>query len=218
MKLEAYVEPISGLTRLRDKETKRTFTRVVAGLCWPKGMTAGAVVALAEDVAADPVDGYRVLRLVDYEAHADVEQLLDLAAGVAPLVGEGAGRCAVSAWVGNPWHPFNKRLRHYNERLTGEGRQRINLRAAPGVGAGGQLLADLVPYMTARVVGRAALVLGRRDLIALVEDAGRDIRRHVEDFPAVAALLWAIAYCDERKPQVGRTETRSGTADSLAGY
>uniref|UniRef100_I2Q5Y4 Uncharacterized protein n=1 Tax=Desulfovibrio sp. U5L TaxID=596152 RepID=I2Q5Y4_9BACT len=44
------------------------------------------------------------------------------------------------------------------------------------------------------------------------------MRRHVEDFPAVGALLWAIGYCDERKPQVGRTETRSGTADSLAGY
>ncbi|MFU2209345.1 hypothetical protein [Solidesulfovibrio sp. C21] len=63
-----------------------------------------------------------------------------------------------------------------------------------------------------------ALDLGRRDLVALVEDAGRDIRRHIEDFPAVAALLWAIAHCDERKPALGRTETRSGTADKVAGY
>jgi len=218
MKLEAYVEPKNGLTRLRDMETKRVFTRVVAGLCWPKGVTPGAVVALAEDLVADPVDGYRTLRLVDYEAHADLEQLMELTADAAPPTGKFAGRSAVSVWVGNPWHPYAKRLRGFNDRLTARRRARINLQPAPGVGAGGQLHADLAPYLTARIVGRAALDLGRRDLVALVEDAGRDIRRHIEDFPAVAALLWAIAHCDERKPALGRTETRSGTADSLAGY
>lgn len=218
MKLEAYVEPVSGRTRIRDRETGMPFTRVVAGLCWPKGTTPGAVVALAEDAAADPVDGYRTLRLVDYEAHADVERLLELAADAAPLVGEWAGRSAVMAWVGNPFHPYAKRLRMFNERLTAQGRPRITLRPAPGVGAGGQLHADLAPYLTARVVGRSALVLGRQDLVAQVEDAGRDIRRHIEDFPAVAALLWVIACCDVRKPALGRRETRSGSADTVAGY
>lgn len=218
MKLEAFVEPVSGLTRLRDVATKRVFTRVVAGLCWPKGRTPGAVVALAEDVAADPVDGYRALRLAGYETEADVERLLELAADVALLAGEWAGRSAVSAWVGNPWHPFAKRLRAFNARLTGQGRPRINLQAAPGVGAGGQLLEGLVPYLGARWIGRSALFLGRQDLMAMLEDAGNDIRRHIEDTPAVAALLWAVAFCDERRPQLGRVESRPGTADGVAGY
>ena len=219
MKLEAYVDPISGMSRLRERQSGLRFTRVVAGLCWPKGTTPGAAVALAEDLAADPIDGYRTLRLAGYESHADVERLLELAAGLAPLGGEWAGRSAVSVWVGNPWHPFSRRLRLFNDRLTGEGRPRITLRPGPGVGAGGQLHADLAPHLTARVVGRSALILGRRDLVALVEDAGRDIRRPVEDFPAVAALLWAIAYCDVRRAAFGRAQSASaGAADAVAGY
>jgi len=217
MRLEPYVEPMSGLPRLRDVETGLRFSRVVAGLCWPKGTTPGAVVALAEDVAADPTDGYHTLRVVDYVAHADVEQLLEQGADIAPYVGKWAGRSAVGVWVGNPWHPFKRHLKAFNARLTADGRARINLRPAPGVGAGGQLHADLAPYLAARVVGRAALILGRRDLIAQVEDAGRDIRRPLEDFPAVAALFWAIAYCDERKSATVASATPERTGN-FAGY
>ena len=217
MRVEAYEEPLTGATRLRDVETRVRFSRVVAGLAWPKGDSPGAVVAMAEDVQADPVDRVHTLRLVEYAAHADVERLMELAAGVAPLAGDRQGRSAVSAWVGNPWHPFAKRLRRLNDRLTAECRPRINLRPAPGVGAW-QLVADWAPYYDARTVGRLAIVLGRRDLVAQVEDAGRDIRRTLEDFPAVAALFWVIAHCDERKVRRGAVVERPGAADSVAGY
>jgi hypothetical protein len=217
MKLEAYTDTLSGATRLRDVATKQCFGRVVAGLAWPKGTTPGAVVALAEDVAGDAVDGIRVLRLCGWEQHANVERLLELASDVAPLAGDRAGRSAVGVFVGDPWHPFAKRLRPINDRLTAENRPRIHLRPAPGDG-GWSLVADWAPYYDARTVGRKALILREPKLLAMVEDAGRDIRRAIADFPSVAALLWAIAYCDERKPAVGRTETRSGAADNAAGY
>ena len=218
MKLEVSVDRFTGQTRLRDKESRRFFSRVVAGLCWPQATKPGAVLALAEDAVADPVDGYRVLRLAGFEQHADVEQLLELAAGLAPLGGEWAGRSAISVWLGNPFHPFAKRIRIFNERLTSQGQRRIHLRAAPGVNAGGQLHADLMPYLSARWVGRSALVLERRELLAMVEDAGRDIRRPIEDFPAVAALMWCVAYCDDRRASVGTVQHQPGTADDVAGY
>ncbi|BAH76006.1 hypothetical protein [Solidesulfovibrio magneticus] len=224
MRLEAFVEPWTGLSRIRGVEEAGSvervtvFSRVVAGLCWPKGTTPGAVVALAEELEADPLEGYRTLRLVDLIQEADVERLLGLAAEAAPLAGKWAGRSAVSAWVGDPQHVYAKRLRFLNERLRAEGRPPLRLRPAPGLGAGGQLHADLAPYLTARIVGRSALVLGRQELVAMIEDAGKDIRRPIEDFPAVAALMWAIAHCDERKPALGRAQTRSGVADGRAGY
>lgn len=217
MRIEAFEEPLTGMMRLRDMKTRVRFSRVVAALAWPKGQHPGAVVAMAEDIQADPVDQVHLLRLVDYAEHADVERLLELAAGVAPLAGDRQGRSAVSAWVGNPWHPFAKRLRKFNDRLTAERRPRLNLRPAPGVGAW-QLVADWAPYYDARTVGRTALLLGRRDLIAQVEDAGRDIRRPLDDFPAVAALFWAIAHCDERKVRSPQRVVRSGSADDVAGY
>lgn len=217
MRIEVVEEPITGVLRLRDGKTRVRFSRVVAGLAWPKGERPGAVVAMAEDIQADPVDQVHMLRLVDCVEHADVERLIELAAGVAPLAGDRQGRSAVSAWVGNPWHPFAKRLRKLNDRLTAECRPRINLRPAPGVGAW-QLVADWAPYYDARTVGRMALILGRRDLVARVEDAGRDIRRPLEDFPAVAALFWVIAHCDERRARHRVAVERSGTADNVAGY
>jgi len=218
MKIESYVEPLSGLTRLRDAESKLCFTRIVAGLCWPKLVTPGAIVALAEDARADAIDGIRVLHLVEYVAEADVEQLLELASQIAPLADDSLGRSAVSVWVGNPWHPFHSRLRPFNARLTQEARPRIHLRPAPGIGKGWQVLEDWLPYLQRRIVGRAALLLKNRDLIAKIEDAGRDVRRKIEDFPAVAALVWAIAYCDERAAMQRQPKEQSENSGNVAGY
>jgi len=124
----------------------------------------------------------------------------------------------VGVWVGNPWHAFRSRLKLFNERLTREGRRRISLQPAPGMGDGGQLLADLAPMLTARRLGRKTLEIDRRDLVTLIEDAGQDPRQAIEHFPAVAALAWAVSWCEEHKPRLGRQQTRSATADEVAGY
>lgn len=217
--LEAYTDQLTGVAGIRDKATGQRFCRVVAGFCWPRDVrTPGAVVALAEEVDADPVDGYRILRLAGFERHKDPEQLLELAADVAPLEGRRAGESAVSVWVGNPWHALRSRLRAFNERLTREGRRRINLQSAPGMGSGGQLLSDLAPTLTARRLGRKTLEIDRRDLVALIEDAGQDPRQSIESVPAVAALAWAVAWCEEHKPRMARRETRPSSADEVAGY
>jgi len=203
--------------RIKDVETGLLYGRIVAGLAWPKGNVPGAAVALAEASRGDPVDGVRVLRLAAWETSADVERLLEAASLVCPWAGDSLGRSLVSVWVGDPWHPFARRLRSLNDRLTAQRRPRLNLRAAPGVGRW-QMVADWAPYVDARTIGRQALVLHDRELQAQVEDAGVDARRPIVDFPSVAALFWAVAACDERSRVESDTQHRQKNGDPVAGY
>jgi len=215
MKLDV-VEDKQG-RRIKDVEMGSLYGRIVAGLAWPKGNIPGAAVALAEGLRGDPVDGVRPLRLVAWETEADVERLLETASLVCPWAGDSLGRSLVSVWVGDPWHPFARRLRPLNDRLTAQRRPRLNLRAAPGVGRW-QMVADWAPYVDARTIGRQALLLHDRELQSLVEDAGVDARRPIVDFPSVAALFWAVAACDERSRGDRAADHSHATGDKVAGY
>lgn len=205
-------------TVLRDLDTTVKYGRAVGAMAWPQGRTPGALVAVVEALHPDPVDGRRALTVAAYETEAEVDRLIEAAGLVLEWAGDARRRSLVGVWVGDVYSPFAVRLRPVAERLEARGGQRLSLRAAPGLNRL-VTLADYAPFLDARRQGKR-LDLGEFfGLRNMIVEAGVDMARKLTEFPAVAALTWAVAECDTHQAATGWDGARArGVGDTDAGY
>lgn len=205
-------------TVLRDLDTTIRYGRAVGALAWPQGRTPGALVAVLEALDPDPVDGRRRLTVAAFETEAEVDRLIETATRVLEWAGDARRRSLVGAWVGDVHSPFAVRLRPVAERVEKAGGQRLSLRAAPGLNRL-VTLGDYAPYLDARRHGKRLVLGAFFGLKNMLVEAGVDMTRKLTEFPAVAALTWAVAECDTHQAAAEHARVDAiGVADTRGGY
>lgn len=192
--------------------------RVAGGMAWTKGLAPGAFVVLGEQLHADPVSGRRMAHVLELGEDADVDAMLADAAQAAEWAGEGEAVSLVRDWVGDPDHVLARRLVRFNRQRDRARTARMQLKRAPLLGQASSV-ADYAPYLDSRTVGADLMRFDCPQLVERVEAAGRDLTRPLREFPAVAALFWALAWLDEHEPRQKKGVTQGYVAaDPRGGY
>lgn len=192
--------------------------RLVGGLAWTKALAPGAFVVLGEQMNADPISGRRMVRVVEFVEESDTDLLLAALAQAAEWTGDGASVSLVKDWVGDPDHAMARRLIGFNRLQVRARAARVTLKRPPLL-ARGSTVADFTPYLAARAQGADLIRFDCPQLVERVEESGRELGRGIRDFPAVAALFWALAWLDEHEPRAKpAARTAHGPADPVGGY
>lgn len=168
------------------QEAGRWYRRLVGGLGWPWAGKPGWLAVVAEEVLPDPQLGLRKFYLL---AEQEAEDIAGLHLGCRELRRD----CCCEVWQADLHQEAPRQLfRRENDRLTQK--VRVQLQPAPYSGAGG-LLALWQMFKAVLHSDRKRLFLGERQQISAQLEAmtDEDVRRPVPEFPAAAALGFAVA-------------------------
>jgi len=179
-----------------DSETKMKYRRIVAGLALP-GVQPGSISVVAEEFKKDSTLQVRIYRLLAEAEDADINALFNKAIDLR-------GYFEVQEFLGDCQNkPLMDILRLFNESLRARNIPGLTLYAAPFINE------DRSFYYYANMVrahlnqGRKTLYLGEGSKIArcLQELPPEEILKAGPlDFPAIAALGYAVAYLDSWQP------------------
>lgn len=213
-----HMDPASPLWR--DAQTGQTYRRVVGGLAWPATYRPdprpGALVVLVEHRAPMPGQAARRVEVVAEFCDPDPVELLRRASLWGDLL-------CCRAWVTPVNVPELALLHHYN---TDRRRYRLPVLdvASPPSINGHRDFAAYDRLVERRTQGVKTLFFGEGGMVAReYKSRGRaDALRRMEEFPLIAAFLWALAAMDMEEPlagaQPGLADQGTGGQDSLGGY
>jgi hypothetical protein len=182
-----------------DKENNRCYRRVVAGMQWP-GARPGFAVIVGEEENEDPLlheNHIHVLNEIDGSQIIGRDSL-----GFMRRVSELHGLYGIENIYGNPnVKSMREMLHHFNETLPNKGRNGLYVEKAP-------LIDDprcfdfCVQIVRKRLVeSRKTLHLGKESsLPGILAAAGEVMGAKAEDYPAIAALGYAVGALDSWKP------------------
>jgi len=199
----------------RNAESKALYRRVVGGLAWPRGNRPGALVALVEHLHPQPGQDMRRVEVAAEFVDADPGQLLRKASHWAETLHCRALMTDLSA-------PEMQLAFDYND-----GRARLRLPqldlGMPPAMNGSRDFAAYHRLMERRTRSIKTLFYGERSMVAREYNSRQlqDFSRPVENFPVVAAFLWALGAIDLDAPTeagVANLASRHRAADPVAGY
>lgn len=182
-----------------DKTNNRFYRRVVAGMQWP-GPRPGFAVIVGELDNEDPWQHARHLHLIN---EVDGSQIIGRdALGFIRALSEMRGLYGIENVYGNPSvKSMREMLYSFNETLPDKGRNGLYVEKAP-------LIDDprcfdfCVQIVRKRLVeGRKTLHLGKESCLpGILAAAGEVMGGKAEDFPAIAALGYAVGALDTWQP------------------
>lgn len=182
-----------------DKANNRFYRRVVAGLQWP-GSRPGFAVIVGDEENEDPLLHENHLHVLN---EIDGSQIIGRdALGFMRRVSELHGLYGIENIYGNPnVKSMREMLHHFNETLPDKERNGLYIEKAP-------LIDDprcfdfCVQIVRKRLVeGRKTLHLGKESsLPGVLAAAGEVMGAKAEDYPAIAALGYAVGALDVWKP------------------
>ena len=194
-KIEMARNPLNAARPLwRDVKTGTCFRRLVGGLAWPATYRAdprpGALIALAEHRSALPGQNARRVEIVAEFCDPDPVELLRRAS----LWGE---TLHCRAWTTPVNVPELALLHEYNGERHRYRLPALDLCNPPSVN-GHRDFAAYDRLAERRTQGVKTLVFGEGSMVAReYKSRGRaDALRRMEEFPLIAAFLWALASID----------------------
>ncbi|WP_156900647.1 hypothetical protein [Maridesulfovibrio bastinii] len=212
-KLKPVISPVSGKRILKDVETGRNYRRVSGGVAWPYDIKPGAVAVLAEDIK--PVRGtdhHRVEVVAEF-LHEDHETLCREMANLQDML-------QVEVWRTPLNHAGTRLVQMFNER-----RQRLRLPCldlvSPPAMNGSRTFRDYDRLVDRRTRNIKTLHFGQSQAVLEYNILGRDDLGHkLEEFPPVAAVLYALAGLDLENAAAGFVQDNyfSGMTHSTGGY
>lgn len=201
-----------------DAVNNRVYRRVVAGMQWP-GPRPGFAVIVGEEENEDPFLHENHIHIID---EIDGGQIIGRdTVGFIRRLAEVRGIHGLESIYGNPGVRSMREMLHYfNENLPDKGRNGLFIEAAP-------LIDDLrcfdfcVQVVRKRLVeGRKTLHLGKESrLPGILAGAGDSVMgAKAEDYPAIAALGYAVGALDAWKPSAGPLPQRQDSNYDVFSY
>lgn len=194
-----------------DKENNRCFRRVVAGMQWP-GPRPGFAVIVGELDNEDPLLHERHLYLINEIDGRNIHGRESV--GFMQRLAEMRGIYGLENVYGNPSiKSMSRMLDYFNESLPDRGRNGLYIEKAP-------LIDDphcfefCVQIVSKRLAeDRKTLHLGRDSrLPGILASAGDAVMTgKADDYPAIAALGYAVGALDTWKPSDEPLKTTQGT-------
>ena len=188
------------------------YRRIAGGLGWPSGESPGFIVVVAEDYHKDPTLKFRHLRLLTEYESMDVSRLVKRLYDFQ------------NTYLVNPWYGENENelMIHFVSRFNkalGPKKKGIHITGAPFVEDPHSLRFYANQIKNLMGVAKKALHFGASSQLpgqlgALTPD---DVQmKKVQDFPAIAALGFAVAGLDE--PYFDVVQVRELQDQMIAGY
>lgn len=171
--------------RWHDDANGHDYGRIVGGLAWPAQEQAGFLVVLARDLEPDASGNHHYWRLAEYES-ADLGELIRKAMDMRQ-------EYHARDWVGNVGNkPALYLLGELMQRYPYK--DRLSLDMAPHAGDSQGLAFYLGLIKEVVRPGKKRLHLGDSTLPGyLAQPQASDLHKTPEDYPAVAALGYALA-------------------------
>lgn len=183
------IDESSGKGFFRDIKTKARYRRIFGGLGWPSVSAPGCAVILAEDLFADHESGKRKLHIIETAYDKDHNVLLDKMSAIQESL------CRVD-WYGNPESSWVRLLPFLNKRLFGERRASVKLFKPPAFSEADRMSVYFQLFRL-RTGGLKTLYLDGSPTANEFAQILTDIKE--EEFPGVAAVLYALAAMDFRR-------------------
>jgi hypothetical protein len=179
-----------------DSETKMKYRRIVVGLALP-GVRPGFIAVVAEELKKDPTLQVRIYRLLAEAEDPDINALFRK--GV-----DSRGIFKVQEFLGNSENkPLMDILRLFNNGLMEKYIPGLNLSPAPYIKEEGSFYYYANMVRTHLKQDRKNLYLGEGSKVARCLQAlppEEILKASSLDFPAIAALGYAVAYLDSWQP------------------
>lgn len=199
----------------KDRLSSRSFGRIVGGLAFPFGGDAGYAVVLGEILRKDPEQHmHHIFVLGETSAHDHMELL-----GKVAMLQD---RTLCREWVTPTDNNYVLLVDDYNEEHRYRHRRApIDLCSPPYYDRGDK--ADIFRFydrlVAKRTTGRKTLHFGGSAVAdryaAITPD---DIKRHPQEFPPVAAFLYALAELDLNQSSGAQWTSTGQPADSVGGW
>lgn len=200
----------------KDRLSERTFGRIVGGLAFPFDSKPGHAVVLGEIMRKDPEQHVHHVVVLGECSARDYQELL----GKVAMLQD---RTLCKEWM-TPMDNNNVLLvDDYNEEFRYRHRKApIDLCTPPQYDRAdrGEMFRFYSRLVTKRTMGRKTLHFGEGCEVAkhyqTLQPA--DLKRHPEEWPPVAAFLYALAELDLSGESTRKIESSASTADPLGGY
>ncbi len=213
-KLKAVNSRMNGVRTLKDPVTGVKYRRVSGAVAWPYDIKPGAVTVLAErkEVIAG-TDQHRVDIIAEF-LHEDHETLCrEMASAQESLL--------VDIWRTPLSHAGTRLVQLFNDQ-----RQRLRLPcidlASPPAMKGSRSFRDYDRLVDRRTRNIKTLFFGESQAVLEYNTLNRDdLGRKLEEFPVVAAMLYALAGLDLEDGAIGAWQDNvrlSGNTSSVGGY
>lgn len=200
-----------------DAVNKRVYRRVVAGMQWP-GPRPGFAVIVGEEEDEDPFLHENHIHIINEIDGGNIPGRESV--GFMRRLSELRGLYGIESIYGNPnVKSMQSMLSHFNETLPDKGRSGIHIESAP-------LIDDkrcfdfCVQIVRKRLVeSRKTLHLGKESsLPGILAAAGEVMGAKAEDYPAIAALGYAVGALDSWKPLKTPLPDRQATHYDMFSY
>ncbi len=213
-KLKAVKSRMSGAVSLKDPVTGNIYRRVSGAVAWPHDIKPGVVTVLAEHKDVVPgTDQHRVDLVAEFR-HEDHDTLCREMAAVQESL-------LVDIWRTPLAHAGTRLVQLFNDQ-----RQRLRLPcidlASPPAMKGSRSFRDYDRLVDRRTRNIKTLFFGESQAVLEYNTLNRDdLGRKLEEFPVVAAMLYALAGLDLEDGDMSAWQNNgrlSGNTHSVGGY